>query len=377
MDRRKALYISLASLGAVLLIALLAALVSVLGGKRYTSEKGTPYPYTWTEKRDGSVNLTLDARNAPGGVWTEETPEGDVAYITQSKTRGGVTAYRIRPMTAGVAELTFTLRQEGERLAEAVFSVEARRRRGEQKHDSLITSHVERVYQQFTVGGEDTGFPYAAESDQEGNLCIHIKDPLTANGIPGAVFGSGAPEALTLDNWASPGNWVASVTRTEEQNNMDLSLRWTASASDRSILYLDGPTAGAEGVDFYVRCAKDGTAEAVISSQDEDLSYVFTVRSAGGVASIVKAASGRYKAPAKAADVEAEADAAIDALLSGLPGDALPVDIAVVQEENEPVKLTEEQLKELEEAEKREWEELAEYTRQLEEAREAEEAAAP
>ena len=60
-------------IGAILIAVVVALIVRGGRGKPVSGGEDTPYPYTWTANRNGSVTLVLDRAAAPGYIWSAST----------------------------------------------------------------------------------------------------------------------------------------------------------------------------------------------------------------------------------------------------------------------------------------------------------------
>lgn len=99
----------LIGLAAVVLLAVAAGfLLRAVNGGRFRGGEDTDYPFTWTERRDGSVRLALP--RAAGRVWTAD--EADAALLTV--TGQGEGQFLVVPAAEGAQVLSFTLRGEAD-----------------------------------------------------------------------------------------------------------------------------------------------------------------------------------------------------------------------------------------------------------------------
>ena len=279
MEKRKPLLITLAvCVGVIASILALALLLRVRGGAR-VPVTDVPYPYEWTEKRDGSLVLKLDGGSVPGGLWSTDSTGDGIVHISADETQNGKAAVRLTPDAEGRAVLTFALTNEGERLAEAVFTVETLEKGG--RLAVTVTDHRERVLQETVRGGEDTGHPFTVRSDESGALVIHIVDPAVA-----AKDG---------------GDGVESVSE-----------RWTVRSSNSTVVLSSEMQAADDGFDLYLRSRWSGNTELFLSCPEEKLMYVFTVTSESGVLRLLESRLEEYRPEEPMPETE------VDALLSGL-----------------------------------------------------------
>lgn len=86
MEKKRLLFIALGVIAAVVAITAAAALLWNGGANKHKSGNEVPYPYTWTEKSDGSVELTLMHGAVKNGAWqTEDDGGGVVSILTIQK----------------------------------------------------------------------------------------------------------------------------------------------------------------------------------------------------------------------------------------------------------------------------------------------------
>lgn len=101
-----------------LVLGLLTAITAVMlaGCSKNQGGQDTPYPYSWKENRDGSVELTINGETEEGYTWTAES-----SYMLQTdKTETGFT---ITPLTGDAAGVvSFTCQTDGS-LPEQVYKI--------------------------------------------------------------------------------------------------------------------------------------------------------------------------------------------------------------------------------------------------------------
>lgn len=163
----------------VLLLAILALLLLPGGARKDQSFQGgedTPYPYEWTELRDGSIRLSLCRQVQEGYLWRfaqEET--GTVLVSAEERAEGSV--FRVQPLRAGDALLRFVLadaRFPEDCLCELLLTAELRA-----EDDALIASVSGKrsvLTEQALRGGESFACPYRIRTDAEGQLSLFLQD---------------------------------------------------------------------------------------------------------------------------------------------------------------------------------------------------------
>ena len=240
LKNKKSLLIILAAfLGIVLIAAAVALIIRGRSGSRF-GNSDAPYPYSWVEKKDGTITMTLETGDAANGEWSLASTEGAAAEASVGQTGGKKTSVTITPSEQGLTFMTFALTSGEERLAE--LSVTASVDNADEKLSASITSHRERAFQSVVRGGEETGHPFIVRADDEG-LTIFVEEP----------------EGYTDDGMA----WES-----ESTNSM------AASVSDIDV--------SGEGVTFRLEAGTSGNAEVRVYSARENISYVFDVAVTGG-----------------------------------------------------------------------------------------------
>lgn len=252
-------------LGALALIIILTVAVTLtlrgLGGTGYSVDD-EKYPYTWAEKNDGTVAITLKTGDAAKGVWSLGSTQGDVLTVNVGNTSGGKTGVTLIPNSIGREIMTFDLMSGEEHLAEVTFTVDVA---GES--DALaatVTSQSERAFQNTLRGGEETGFPFTVRATENG-LSIFVEDP-----------------GLYSDEGTE----------------------WLSDSSDSMVASVYGVDASEEGVNVLLQTRSNGTSEVRVYNVEKNLSFVFDVQVTKGEMLIAGSRSEPYQTAQEPEDTE-------------------------------------------------------------------------
>ena len=252
-------------LGALALIIILTVAVTLtlrgLGGTGYSVDD-EKYPYTWAEKNDGTVAITLKTGDAAKGVWSLGSTPGDVLTVNVGNTSGGKTGVTLIPNSIGREIMTFDLMSGEEHLAEVTFTVDVA---GES--DALaatVTSQSERAFQNTLRGGEETGFPFTVRATENG-LSIFVEDP-----------------GLYSDEGTE----------------------WLSDSSDSMVASVYGVDASEEGVNVLLQTRSNGTSEVRVYNVEKNLSFVFDVQVTKGEMLIAGSRSEPYQTAQEPEDTE-------------------------------------------------------------------------
>lgn len=179
-QQRKRLLLPLAIAGLVIL-AILAVIVIVQSGKGETYRGGedTPYPYSWTQNRDGSVRLELTHKDAPQERWQFQPGETITAMEIQraEKESGGSTVFNLTPVQPGRALIRLVLAPEGKQLsARYVLNLLAETLQGEEGMSVIIRSSEGVSLAGDASGADETDHPYRVYTDWDGDTVIAVRN---------------------------------------------------------------------------------------------------------------------------------------------------------------------------------------------------------
>ena len=306
MKGKKPILITLAVFASILLLVVATALIMHGRGAATFQNEDAPYPYRWTEKKNGTVLLVLD--NAETENWTAESTGDDVVTVSPAGNSGRGTAFLISPTGEGRTELIFTLCRGEDLLAKTVLEAETLEKNG--KRGVTVTHHSERTLQSVMNGGEETEHPFTVSSDGYGGVVIHITDSEIsaqeedqASAVPaGDLTNVGQPESQAENGSAEEQLDAAekNTNATEEQPDTgyegletggeipDAELpypepeRWTAESSDSLIVNVRTLQTTEGGIDVFLSPNINGSTEVTVASEQANFAYVFTVVSENG-----------------------------------------------------------------------------------------------
>ena len=306
MNNKKALRIAFLSLTVILLLTAAAALLTArLRGGAFRSATDAPYPYSWTENRDGTITLKLNGSAEHRGVWTLEG-ESDMTEVSLGETKRGMAQARLSPITEGREELGFLLQSDGDTLAAARFIVETQMT-GETLSAS-VADHWESVMQRTERFGRDTETPFTIWADESG-LRLRIDDPGAYSEETGAA--------------------------TE---------RWSVVSTDALVAKPVLASVDETGVEYIIFTYENGDAVVTASSEAANVTDTFTVEAREGTLLLNAHSTGAYEPPAPVSEKEWNAllaETAESLAASRLDGTQLSPDAADIPAE--PDTETEEQ----------------------------------
>ena len=239
-NSKKPLLITLAVLAGIIVATVAVTLIMRgRGGARFTGGD-VPYPYSWTEKDNGTIALTVETGGAANGEWSVGSTEGAAVEIDVGKTKGGKTAATLSPAEQGREMVTFSLMSDEERLAELSFTVTVAGEDGKLK--ATVTAHRERAFQGVVHGGEETGHPFTVRGGDDG-LTIFVE---------------------------------------ESEGYTDSGTAWESESTDTMAAYVSEINVSDEGVMIHLGPRAAGSAEVRVYNVTENLSFVFDVEVSGG-----------------------------------------------------------------------------------------------
>ncbi len=165
----------------IVIVLVLAVLVLLLlpGNKRkeqtFQGGKDTPYPYEWTEKKDGSIFLSLCKQVPDGCAWRYDPQQTGAVQVSREDGEGS--AFRVKPVKAEDVLLRFVLADETfpeDFCCELLLTVEVRD--GDKGYVTAVTGNRLSLRERSLRGGEDFGCPYRIGTDEEGRLTVSLAD---------------------------------------------------------------------------------------------------------------------------------------------------------------------------------------------------------
>ena len=168
-------------LGVIAVVAAAALLLRGGRGKPVTGGEDTPYPYTWAVNKNGSISLELDRSAAPGYLWTGPEESAVFTVARDTNTEGDKTRFTLTPRGEGRSVLVFAL-ERTEEAADRIFelSVLAEATREGKGFTGNLLGFSGRRLTGIVRGGEDSPYPYTMYTDKDGDLCILITAPVSA-----------------------------------------------------------------------------------------------------------------------------------------------------------------------------------------------------
>lgn len=193
-------------LPAVVLLAMIAIAVTVAlltrsdRGGSYVGEN-TPYPFTWTEEKDGSITFEIDRNAADGYLWVISDASAEIVVMEADGTASKPNESNdptiltvqpdkkqtkdklrlvLKPESVGRAMFTLSLLNESDpmdRIAELSVLAETRNDGG--KLNAYLISAGGKVYQ-GTVEGEGTNYAYIAQMNEYDNLVLTVISKIPA-----------------------------------------------------------------------------------------------------------------------------------------------------------------------------------------------------
>lgn len=264
---KKPLIITLAAL-ACIIIATVAVTLILRGraGTRFSGDGDAPYPYSWVEKKNGEIVLTIETGDAKNSAWSLEDTGSGTVEVRAGKTKGGKTSVTITPEAVGREIMTFSLTSEEERLAELSFSVLVT-----SEDDALsatVTDHRERAFQGAVRGGEETGHPFTVRGGDDG-LTIFVE---------------------------------------ESEGYTDGGTAWESESDNIMTAYVSNLDVSNEGVTIRLETRANGSAEVRVFSVRENISFVFDVEVKNGEMTLTDSRWEPYEAEEETTDEAQEAE---------------------------------------------------------------------
>ena len=195
-ERNKRFVIPAIAFVVVIVIAVVAALIMQGSrGETFTGGEDSPYPYSWTANKDGSVLLEVDRTASPQYLWNiseesagveilsgESTDESEesftlpVLYARPDRSQSGKKAsILLTPAMTGRAVLLLDLRHkdnEQDQIYEMTILTEVLEENGKLYANLISITGTEQ--QGITHGGQETAFPYTISLNESGDLLITV-----------------------------------------------------------------------------------------------------------------------------------------------------------------------------------------------------------
>ena len=162
-------------LGAVVLIGLILFLTTRKRENLFTGGEDTPYPYAWTEDKEGTV-LVRPSGSIPAGFrWAVAELDETIAAAAE-QTVEGRQAFLLTPVRPGDCFfiLALTGGEDGEEeLCRLILTVEVT---GARKPKAAVAGHRAELPEGVLRGGEDFGAPYRLWTGENGSLELRLTD---------------------------------------------------------------------------------------------------------------------------------------------------------------------------------------------------------
>lgn len=232
-----------AALLAVVAVAVVVALILRANrGKVFAGGEDTPYPYRWTENKNGSVSLEIDRSSSPGSLWT--APEEAPGLAVEASQSGEKTVFTLTPREEGRTVLTLALLDEtGDRLSEVYVLADAAY---EGETLALRLGSVGEKQLTGTVrGGEDTPFPYSVRADGSGDLLVTVTPALRPEEEEARDAIAAIPEGEAAEGIEASGT---------------PSSDWRCESGDEAVAAVLGVIAAGDGITAYLRPGAAGSA---------------------------------------------------------------------------------------------------------------------
>ena len=283
LEKRQKLMRLLLPLAVLAVIIVIAVIIAVIAGKNkartHTGGEDTLYPYSWTEKKDGTLAFALPDPKTEGYAWTLTNSVETVAEITKdAKPPRGKTQYTVKPLAAGRTEMGLKLTNGaadsyGDQLYMLSVILDVTEENGKLK--TTLYSAGSSVLPGVTAGGEAEGWPYQIIASGSREITVYLKDKMREiEGGPDEMAaasrpaGATAPELSTdasnyvMNTWDCVSDDEAAVRVNGVRSEDGLVTLWLevrGTEENRSAdITLRSETGGAELV-FSVKIAEDGT----------------------------------------------------------------------------------------------------------------------
>ena len=177
-DRKRKLLPFLVLAGVLLLAVIVALLLRGSKGEIHTGGEQTDYPFRWSLKSDGSVELTVPHEDAPESRWVLKDGEESLPAlrVTREEGENDGTVFLLHPETEGRALFTLTLTGQGENAAKSYeMKLLAEVTPGEKGLSAALLNASGVRCQAELRGGEDSENPYRLYTDEDGVLILSVE----------------------------------------------------------------------------------------------------------------------------------------------------------------------------------------------------------
>ena len=235
-NNKKPLIITLAALiGIIIVTAAVTLIVRGRGGARFRNDDA-PYPYSWTEKDDGTVSFSLSVGKAADAAWESGSGDGRFSVISTGETKRGSTGATLTPVAEGRETVALLLMSGDSRLAELSFTVETAPAAAGH-YAATVIQHSERAFQGIVRGGEETGYPFTVRGGDNG-LTIYVEDDV---------------------------------------GYTDSGVAWDSQSTDGMVAAVSSVEVSDSGVTIQLETRVNGSAEVTVYNASRGISYVFAV----------------------------------------------------------------------------------------------------
>jgi len=252
-NNKKPLIITLAALiGIIIVTAAVTLIVRGRGGARFRNDDA-PYPYSWTEKDDGTVSFSLSVGKAADAAWESGSGDGRFSVISTGETKRGSTGATLTPVAEGRETVAFLLMSGDSRLAELSFTVETAPAAAGH-YAATVIQHSERAFQGIVRGGEETGYPFTVRGGDNG-LTIYVEDDV---------------------------------------GYTDSGVAWDSQSTDGMVAAVSSVEVSDSGVTIQLETRVNGSAEVTVYNASRGISYVFAVEVKDGEMTLTDSRTEEY-----------------------------------------------------------------------------------
>jgi len=287
---RKLLPAILAAVGVLIVILAAAFGIGLVRGNEQTGGEGTPYPYSWRVKGDGTVVIELDRSAKPELQWifipvsdgSGEAPEGvEVSYEpvfsaeSDDSAGGDASRFLVTPLRSGSETLTFRLSGAdwGENAEYEIRFLASSEETGKGLHCSILDHSGEQLAGK--TSGSEYGYEYVIDVSDSSEVYVMLTDtgwvPEGAI-VDGSETYTSAVEVAGSTDGESSGETEESAEVTEEETPE----MWKCVSYDTEILSVsekeekDGKVYAS-----LTRGKKTGSCSVELYNSEKDMSFKF------------------------------------------------------------------------------------------------------